>query len=374
MSRTFYLDESGNTGDAINTGVAFDFSAQPVFVLAAVGVDEASAEIELTRLKAKHRIQSAELKSASVFRKLHFIIDVQRFMQVNGLPFFIEAVDKRFFICANMIDRLVIPALGPSDLEPNAVAVKNVFADYLYAAMPPDVMQAYLDACAQPHAALTRAAFRAMLNWLEPRIASNQVAAGLHLFASDTFRDFEAVASAEGSADRAFLPIPDEGKHGKPYWMLPNLTSFTNIYARINLYCGRDLSGVRLIHDEQLQFDLILADAKAVAERLAAQGLTSPLPHADFAFVQQALLSFESSTMSAGIQFADVLAGFVMRYVQEIAIRQKPLAASYMDAFRNLLEQVDPARGVGLNFVLPHAGVARLGVVPTVNKRIVPIH
>jgi hypothetical protein len=36
------LDESGNSGDLVNTGAAFDFVRQPVFALACIGIDDDS--------------------------------------------------------------------------------------------------------------------------------------------------------------------------------------------------------------------------------------------------------------------------------------------------------------------------------------------
>ena len=47
-----------------------------------------------------------------------------------------------------------------------------------------------------------------------------------------------------------YLPSPDDSTRGKPNWTLPNLTSLTDVYARISLCEGGNIAGVRLIHDE----------------------------------------------------------------------------------------------------------------------------
>jgi hypothetical protein len=78
------------------------------------------------------------------------------------------------------------------------------------------------------------------------------------------------------------------------------------------------MGSVRIIHDEQLQYGHILDDGKRASEEFAERGLTWPLPHADYGFTQGAHLTFASSDTSAGIQAADVIAGFVMRYVQDV--------------------------------------------------------
>lgn len=40
MIETYFLDDSGSSGDLVGTGSALDFGQQPVFVLACVGVDD----------------------------------------------------------------------------------------------------------------------------------------------------------------------------------------------------------------------------------------------------------------------------------------------------------------------------------------------
>ncbi|MDF6480675.1 hypothetical protein NLO56_24940, partial [Escherichia coli] len=78
----------------------------------------------------------------------------------------------------------------------------------------------------------------------------------------------EMLADKVPTAYARFLPSPDTGKRGKPVSMLPNLSSLTNIYARINRHYKRDLSAIELVHDEQLQYDQILTNNKQAAEAL----------------------------------------------------------------------------------------------------------
>ncbi|WP_371323172.1 DUF3800 domain-containing protein [Dechloromonas sp. ZY10] len=57
MNTTFYLDESGHSGDMVNSGDNFDFNSQPYFVLAAVGLsDEAAHATHVAKLRTLHRI------------------------------------------------------------------------------------------------------------------------------------------------------------------------------------------------------------------------------------------------------------------------------------------------------------------------------
>lgn len=53
-----------------------------------------------------------------------------------------------------------------------------------------------------------------------------------------------------------------------------------------------------------------------------------------------------------------------MRYVQEVAVRRTRVAPGYHDAFRALIDLSNPARGLGVNLVLPTRNILRLGLIP----------
>lgn len=365
MIADYYIDESGNTGDLVNAGDAFNFGQQPIFALSCVGIDDpADLDREVEKLRTKHRIQGLELKSSSVREKPGFVIDILAYLAKRHLPVFVEVVDKRFFICATMVNHTIMPPVGETDADIDTLRLKNLFGEYMHAEMPPDVMQGYIEACQTPSIDSTRSAIKALLRWLRPRMPADEIAAGLYLFAADTLKDLEELGASEAADALAFLPVPDASKADKPYWMLPHLSSFTNIYARINLLHRRRLSGVRLLHDEQLQYDNILGAGKLAAERFTKLGLTVPIRCADFAFDSVAQLAFAKSHSCAGIQVADVLAGFAMRYVQDGAIFRKSPAPLRALAFHALIGSGDPSTGPGVNFVMPTRDIARLGVLP----------
>lgn len=80
MSKNYYIDESGNTGDAkINET---NFSDQLFFTLAAVSiVDEIVINKEIERLKRKYRINLTELKASKLYgKKDKFLYDLFFFL------------------------------------------------------------------------------------------------------------------------------------------------------------------------------------------------------------------------------------------------------------------------------------------------------
>jgi hypothetical protein len=145
--------------------------------------------------------------------------------------------------------------------------------------------------------------------------------------------------------------------------MLPDLTCFTNIYARINRLCGRRIGSVTLFHDEQSHFDEIVRSAKRTTEDLGKTLDVPLMPFADYHFVEKATLVFANSATSPGIQAADVLAGFVMRYTKDVLYGDRPPSDSAKDGFNRILKLSEPVVGRGMNFVLPTDDLSKLGVI-----------
>jgi len=362
VALTYYLDESGSTGDLVRAG-ALGFE-QPVFVLACVGLDDlADLESEIRRLRSLHRVQSAELKSTVVRDKPAFVGDLLDYLHRQHAPVLIEVVDKKFLFCVNLVNQLILPPVGAVDLKPESMFIRNVFADYLHAHLPQPAMQAYAVACDACSAESIRRVYEALSMWLERR-PGDDITEALRHAVGESRTDFET-AVQEGEGLGFGLPIPDQSKTNKPFWMLPNLSSFTNIYARINLLHERAVEGITLVHDEQAQFDRILEGGKITTEKLLGLGAHLSLAHSDYGFEQKADLEFRRSAECVGIQVADVLAGFIMRFVQSHLAGDSPVDPRYSETFRFLLTFSDPRRGTGINFMLTNRDVDRLGIQAT---------
>ncbi len=356
---TFYLDESGNTG-GLNTRGGLSFAGQPLFVLACLGVDDVAAlAAEVARLRTKHKIQAPEFKFASVRGKPAFVAELADFIHVADLPVMIEATDKRYLICIHVIECLIMPPYSPNDFGPKARAIKNVFADYLAFFAPDNVLLAFIQACEQETYDGLKAAFAALNAWLASLHAS-EVTDGLRLFATDTYGDFQALAPGDPKMFDHYLPAPDVTRRGNRVWMLSHVMSLMiNIYARINMMRGRDLASVRLVHDEQMQFDNALFDGKALSEGATARDLP-PMPMADFTFDARASLEFRNSSGELGIQIADVLAGAVGHCTRPFLETDGELPHGWRDAMRALAQLDDERRARGTNFVLPTETLWRL--------------
>jgi hypothetical protein len=369
MIKEYFLDESGNSGDLARPGEEFDFAQQQIFSLACLGVkDMAALGAEIDRLKSEYRIQAPELKSTLVRDKTKLIIDLVDFIERYKLPLFIEIIDKRYVIYANMVSTQILPPIGEFESDSTNFSqtqwIRNVLADYLHARAPSNILQAFIAACDDPSIERITQSYMALLTWLEKRSPRDEIAEGLHRFAADSFEDFKALPPDDEELHRSSLPIPDAGKRGQSIWMLPNLSSLTHIYARINFLHRRRIGGVTLFHDQQDHFDDILRDAKKGAEGLARAKSVPIMPSADYHFEEQATLVFARSHESPGIQAADILAGFVMRFTRDILYSACLPSDPAVEAFHRIVALTDSTDGQGVNFVLSGSDMHRLGLVP----------
>jgi hypothetical protein len=147
----------------------------------------------------------------------------------------------------------------------------------------------------------------------------------------------------------SFLPPPDNSKRAKKIWLLPNFSAFTNIYARINKYHRQHINGVTLVHDQQLQLDEILKDAKRSTETVGSIEFT---PYSDYSFTESAVLEFSGSNECIGIQCADLLAGTVMRYFRDTH-NGGFIPKDIGPVMNKLLSGSDAMHGFGINQVVP---------------------
>ncbi len=363
MAKAYYIDESGNSGDLIKSGTSFDFSGQPIFTLACVGIDDEDRLADkVHNLKKTHGLRAGELKASRLVKRPKLILDLVRYLVGSGAPMFIEVVDKRYVICINMVEHHVLPPVNPAfDFRDDTVWIKRLFVEYLYEHAPETVLNGFLAACFNPVRDEVHASLKKLECWLSGIKNRDEMAPAILRGVQETLEDLASLQANDSEGHLRFLPAPDDGKTGKPIWMLPSLSSFTNTYARINKCHRRRISDVTLFHDEQFYFEEILSDGKIQAEALFKTGVQTSVPHADYEFEEQASLQFVKSEEILGIQVADVLAGFVMRYVKD-GLAGKETAPELGDAFHTLIDMTNPMLGTGVNMVVPDSGMLRIGV------------
>ena len=350
----YFLDESGHGGD-LASSASLDFSGQPVFALACVGVnDEKALVAELERLRAKYRCGKAELKSSTLGKKLSDLAsDLIEWLVAHDAAIFAELVEKRYFLTIHIVNHLLC---GPYDLVEVDQHSRSSFAELLNEPEFASVQLAYLGACRSEEIG----DLRDVLNLLWD---------ALDRFDEDVARDAQILtmyardrASTTDARASDFLPIHDVSDAGKKVWMLPNLQCLTNIYARINQSRIQNLSAVVLVHDVQLQYGKILGEAKETMEDLSARNAVPITPFADYRLRGNADLIYCHASEETCLQVADILAGSMMRFVRS-GLDQKVRGDTRLrDAFFQLYDYGNPFRATGLNLVVSDRVLDRLGI------------
>ena len=363
QSGVIYIDESGHTGDLLKPGRGYGFAGQPHFVLAGVGpLSPERAEELLSPLVARHRLKMQEIKSDRLHKRPAFARDLIRALHATQVPLFIEAVDKTFFLMTSIVNCQVLPPVTGFVGGAEDQYVRNTFADFLYYRLPDPVLDVYVEACRADSAEAVRASLTRLLDWAREADAEDEeeaaILAALGHSLTETLDDFERACAAAADGYRRFLPLPDTGKRDKTYWLLPNYSSLTNLYARINRFQRGKLAHLTLVHDEQAQFDGILRTAKQAVESFVDR---SGHVHrgADYAFGETAELAFARSSATPGLMIADVIAGHVRRVLRE-RMAGREIDANADAAFMEIWDAGDEARGIGLNLVVPTEAVRQL--------------
>ncbi len=337
-----------------------------MFALACIGIgDLPGFEATILDLKKRHRIQGPEIKSTETATKPLFVRDLIDYIDAHQLPVFIEAVDKHYFLVVNIVERLIVPSIGKGDFSPNTRVMKNIIADYLAVHGPNDLVPQFVNVCNTRCRADILKLYDGIIRWARKSKFRPDIADGIKRLTIDSMTEFRAKPVSE--AIKRALPEPDTGKKGKTVWVLPNVGSFSSIYARLNHYLGGDMSSVRFFHDEQDQFDDIIQANKVLAESLSGRGLFTEFRFANYDFASSVPLNFATSHTTIGIQAADVLAGFVSRYIQQKVWTPEAVNADRDEAFECLRDLTDERRGTGINFVVPSQMLRYLGYEPYYN-------
>ncbi len=356
----YYLDESGNTGDISLTNPSLDFDGQPIFTLACIGTNEPSTlEEYFNTIKTKHNVLSDDLQLTNIYkRKPKFIKDLFKFVESENLPFFIEVVDKKYYLSINIVNNyLMAPYLIQHETQED-IDVRKIYSNFIYHSFSNELFLEFANACKEPSNTKIINLFNSFIDFI--RKIKDEAPLGMLDFLEDGLDDFYCIQNEIGNeAYKKFLPIPDVSKKEYFVWILPHFSSFTNVYARINLCHNGDLSNIVMFHDEQAHFDKIIEKAKADAELYSELSCNSFTPVANYNFKQSAALFFTASKNNTGIQVADVLSGFVMRYVRDF-ISNNEICAVKKESFDILFNNGDDKSGIGMNLVLPSHIIQKL--------------
>jgi hypothetical protein len=175
----YFIDESGNSGDLAKRDSVFSFGEQPFFSLAAIGVEDVhSLETVIEKLKARHRIKLPELKASALYDRPQFICELVENLCARRWPYFVEVVDKKFFLAAHITSRQLLPPVEGVAEDAMFNWVRNVVADYLYERGPDDVYIKFIAVCERPTDETLRAQLDSLIEFAGPLVNAEEPTKG----------------------------------------------------------------------------------------------------------------------------------------------------------------------------------------------------
>lgn len=354
MINQYFLDESGNTGDLVKLPFDINFASQPFFALSCIQVKDCDAlDKYIDVLRKNHKVQGDELKSKNLYKsKPQFIYDLFDYIEKERLPFYVEVVDKKYCIAVSIVNHQIVPPYFQQfDSELQSQGFRNELADYLSEHLPLKCYEAFFDACITKSESSLLNSMKTLRNYFRSsdfkfkykREALSCLKATIKFYHDDKTPKIDLV--------RNFIPIPDINKKGNDIHLLPHVHSWFNLMAKVNKNHNGNISDVTFFHDQQDHFDDILLFCSEQIKNF--NGINKFDPTTDFNIKGDISLEFPDSKKSSGVQLADVLAGFVSRYVMDFLYSETTIDEKYHNAFMKLRESYSSNNNFGVNFVLP---------------------
>jgi hypothetical protein len=308
-----FIDESGNTGEALANGATFNFEAQPYYVLTGIFIGDSilcefSSFID-AQIK-KHRIKSNELKALTLYSgKPRFIIELVDYIISYNIPVFIELMDKLFYLNTQLVEHVFLRYQSEELRE-----VKNNLASNLTGRLDHDIYNKFIIACKSNSTEVLLSFYDTLIEYF-----TFTKDAELKNHIQYTKRDFLADFTKDGeSVLKNYLPLPDENPHNKSIHFLTGFSAFTGILARAQKYSNDFLSGqFNIIHDMEEHHGIIYQSAFESMKTLKTDELVSDIISLKFETynINKANnLYFQDSQSNIYLQVADLISGFVMRF------------------------------------------------------------
>lgn len=358
-----YIDESGNTGGILYKNFQFTFNEQPYYSLAGILLidkeKESAFEVFINSKKKSYGIVSDELKARNIYNhKPWFIIDIVDYIIQNKLPFFIELMDKSFYLNIQVVECFILPS-NIIPVNDETIRTKSYIASNIGSYLNQSIYETFIQAC---------------VNYSSEALENFYIILKNHFISIGETEFAECVKMTEATyfdlkrknkelALKEFLPLPDKNSNNKYIHLLPNFNAFTGLIARAQKFKNlTNIPAIDIIHDEQKQFDEIFQTAFNSMKKLDSSQYTTNTFIENMAthYIEEDFsLSFIDSKENTLIQIADILAGFVSRFWNDFIggkIKKVELYKPVMEKLRYPYRDVN----IGINFVVPDQEYAEI--------------
>lgn len=351
----YYMDESGNTGDIINRKKDIFFSNQPIFSHSCIGLNDENLrkmETFITSLKEEFNIPiEQELKSEDFyFKNPRVILLIALYLVDYNIPILCEVADKKHNISIAIVQNLIIPQIEENETSLLS-SLRNVLADYITEHAPENCFTNYMKMCQLQ----TEQSFFDLVESLKIFFSEYNFDNGNTLKMLEmTIDDYYEVKNESNldSAAKYFMILPDYDSNGNEVKMLPLVLSFYNIIARLNKHHSKKLKGVEVFHDTTYEYSKTL---QYCLDNIFNSKLINKdyVPNSDYVLKETFSLKFVDSKENIGVQVADLVAGFLQRYINGTLYKNLKVDQIYHEIFNLLIYHNRKKTPLGINFVLP---------------------
>lgn len=341
---------------------------QPIFTLAAIHIPvqkEADLKHKVHQLKNKHRVQLEFLKTTGLWSKKDpFSYDLLKYLNRINAAFFIEVVDKKHYVVRNLVLFFLLYSKLLNDhnfkkycffnlkIHPHKLMMK--IEDKLNAISTSELLIAYSECVKYPNYENLKNTFtilhRDICDLGNDRI--DKIIVNIFFKAKDEFEKNKC--NPEKFND--FVPPFDASKRNSDnkFAFVCNLTSFSNIYGRLNAYISDENENIDIIHDKQDQFDNLLNEYSNII-RESKSDIQDVLPSyspLDYLSEREFSLVFSNDKEHTELQIADLIAGYMMRIVKTLSSNSE-ISSQQRKIARLFLNQNKKNKVLGVNFVAP---------------------
>ncbi len=354
----YFLDESGNTGDLINKKNDMGFANQPLFTHSCVGVPHAKIsrmEGFVRALKRRHGIdESIELKSQEYYiKKPELVYELIDFVVDEKYTLVCEVMDKKYNVAVSIVNQFIVPTIENADSN-EFLLVRNILVDVISTYAPEICFTTFSELCKDPCEEKLIICIDSLKEFFSSDDNPLDDDGDTCKMFEKTLQEFEYRKGiySEEVAIKWFVPIPDLDSKGNVIKLLPNVHSFYNQIARLNKIHKRKLSDIILTHDTSHEFvttlNYCISDIKTINVDTMPK-----IPTCDFKIIETPTLIFKDSKDSTGIQIADIIAGFLNRYIHGLLYKGIDMETIYHATFNRIITPNRSPDPKGTNFVIP---------------------
>lgn len=328
----FYLDESGNSGDILKNNFIETNNDHKIFSQSCIHGDIQQISHIVSRSISDFRIQSPELKSKKLLhnKDKRIIENLVDSIIENNFSFYIELVEKKFSICANIVAYFIF---SPHFEDAGTEGLRNLYSRKLTGMLCSEISDQMLNTFSSIPDNLSNdqdidEIFAYLKQFFTIHKVNNLDIPDMITDCYDIYHGIFKKKFGVETAKKKFFPLADPGNK-KPYKSLLHCTCIPNIIGRIR---NDGFTKILLVHDKQIEFETAIRKIVSDLCNMNITQTTYDQRNGVNFNISNVKIAFLDSKRHPGIQLSDILSG-VARHVAESIIEDQHVDATLVRCF-----------------------------------------